>query len=132
MSKSNYLENAILDHILGGPDFTRPATVYVSLHTADPTDAGTGTEVSGNGYARVAVTNNATNWPAASSGAKSNGTTITFPTATGSWGTVSHFGIWDAATNGNLLYHGALNASKAIADGDTASFGVGDLDITED
>jgi hypothetical protein len=78
------------------------------------------------------VTNNGTNWPAASGGAKSNGAAITFPQATASWGTVTHFGILDAATSGNLLCWGALSASKTIDAGDTPSFAAGELDITLD
>jgi hypothetical protein len=135
-SKSNYLENAILDHVLGGGDFTRPATVYVALFTDSNTqtqrDAGTVTEVAGSAYARVAVTNNATNWPAASGGSKSNGTAITFPTPTGSWGTVTAFGLYDASTAGNLLYHGDLTASQAVASGNTVSFAVAALVVSED
>ena len=132
MSKSNYLEDEILDHVLGGGDYTRPATVYVALHTSDPTDADTGTEVSGGSYARVSMTNNATNWPASSGGTKSNGTAVTFPTASANWGTVTHFGIYDAATSGNLLYHGALSQSKSVENGDTAEFAIGEIDISED
>ena len=131
-SKSNYLEDEILDHVLGGADYTRPATVYIALYTAAPTDAGGGTEVTGGSYDRVDVTNNATNWPAASGGAKSNGTEITFPTATANWGTVVAFGIHDANTAGNLLFWADLTTSKTINTGDTAKFAVGDIDITED
>jgi len=131
-SKSDYLENKVLDHVLGGGDYTRPATVYVALYTAAPSDAGGGTEVSGGSYARVAVTNNSTNFPAASGGAKSNGTEITFETATASWGTVVAFGIFDAATAGNLLLWADLTTNKTIDSGDTAKFAVGDLDYTED
>jgi hypothetical protein len=131
--KSDYLENAILDHILGGGDYTRPATVYIALFTTAPVDAGTGgTEVSGNNYSRASVTNNNTNWPAASSGSKSNGTTITFPTASGSWGTIVAFGIYDASTSGNLLYYGSLSTAQVIANGNTLSFSAGNLTITED
>ena len=131
-SKSDYLENKLLDHVLGGADYTRPATVYVALYTVAPTDAGGGTEVSGGAYARVTVTNNATNFPAASGGAKSNGTEIIFPEATASWGTVVALAILDAAAAGNFLYWADLTTSKAIASGDTAKFAVGDLDIAED
>ena len=130
-SKSDYLENKLLDHVLGGGDYSRPATVYVALYTVAPTDAGGGTEVSGGSYARVAVTNNATNWPAASGGAKSNGTEIAFPTATADWGTVVAFAILDAASGGNFLYWADLTASKTVSNGDTASFAVGELDVTE-
>jgi len=131
-SKSNYLELKVLDHVLGGGDYTRPAKVYVALYTAAPTDAGGGTEVSGGDYARVEVVNNATNFPAASEGAKSNGTKITFAEATASWGTVVAFGILDAAESGNLLLWAGLTANKTIDSGDTAEFAVGDLDYTED
>jgi len=132
MSKSDYLENALLDHVLGGGDYTRPATVYIALYTAAPTDAGGGTEVSGGGYARKAVTNDATNWPAAAGGSKSNGTAIAFPTATADWGTVVAFGLFDASSGGSLLYWGALSASQSIPNGATASFAVGTLTVLED
>jgi len=131
-SKSDYLEDEILDHVLGGGDYTRPAKVYVALYTEAPSDAGGGTEVSGGSYARVEVTNNATNWPAASDGEKSNGTEITFETATDSWGTVVAFGILDADEEGNLLLWATLTANKTIDSGDTAKFAVGDLTYTED
>ncbi|MBA7580220.1 hypothetical protein ES708_22111 [subsurface metagenome] len=131
-SKSDYLENKQLDHVLGGPDYSRPATVYVALYTIAPTDAGGGTEVSGGGYARVAVTNNATNWPAAAGGAKSNGTPITFPQATADWGTVVAFAILDAPTAGNFLYWADLTESRPIVTGITAIFLVGAINLTED
>lgn len=131
-SKSNYLELEVLDHVLGGGDYTRPATVWLALYTVTPSDAGGGTEVSGGAYARKAVTNNATNWPAAAAGAKSLGTDQTFVQATASWGTVTQFGIFDAATAGNLLFWGDLTASKQIGSGDTAKFASGSITITED
>ncbi|MBA7540642.1 hypothetical protein ES705_32941 [subsurface metagenome] len=131
-SKSDYLENEILDHVLGGADYARPATVYVALYTVAPTDAGGGTEVSGAGYARVAVTNNATNWPAAAGGEKSNGTEIEFAQAEADWGEVVAFAILDALSNGNFLYWADLTTPKTIGSDDTAKFGVGDLAITED
>lgn len=131
-SKSDYLENQILDHILGGPDYTRPATVYIALFTAAPNDAGGGTEVTGGDYARVAVTNNATQWPAASGGGKANGEDITFPTATASWGTVVAFAIFDDPTAGNMLFWSTLSVNKTITTGDSAKFAAGDIAITED
>lgn len=131
-SKSDFLELELLDHVLGNAAYTAPATVYVALYTVAPTDAGGGTEVSGGSYARVAVTNNDTNWPAAAAGAKANGTEITFPTATADWGEVVAFAILDAETVGNFLYWGDLTTSKTVNNGDTAKFAVGDLDITED
>lgn len=131
-SKSDYLELKVLDHILGGGDYARPATVYIALFNVSPSDAGGGTEVSGPSYARKSVTNNATNFPAAAAGSKSNGTQISFAQATGSWGTVVAFAIFDASTAGNMLYWGAISPSKTFDNGDTAVFEVGDLVITED
>jgi hypothetical protein len=113
--------------------------VYIALSTAAYSDAATGsalTEVgAGVGYVRLAVTNNTTNWPVASGtspATKSNGTAFTFAAATGSWGTVTSFYIVDASSAGNVLYGGDLTASKAIASGDTATFAVGAITITED
>jgi len=125
---SNYLENEILDHVLGTGSFTSPATVYVGLFTSDPTDAGSGTEASGSGYAREAAS-----FGAASSGSASNDAEINFGAPSGgNWGTITHFGIFDASTSGNLLIHGALTASKATADGDPVTFAIGALTITAD
>lgn len=137
-SKSDYLEKAILDFLLGAVSLSSPGTIYVALSTAAYSDAATGTsmtEVSGGSYARVAVTNNTTNWPVAtgtSPATKANGTSITFPTATGSWGTVTAFYLVDAATVGNILYGGDLTASKTIGSGDTATFAASAITITED
>ena len=133
-SKSDYLENQLLDLVLGdGGTFSHLATVYVALYTVTPSDSGGGTEVTGGSYSRVAVTNDATNFPDASGGAKANGTAITFPTPTANWGTIVAFAILDASTAGNLLYWGAITPNKTVNNGDPApSFAVGDLDITED
>jgi len=140
-SKSDYLEKKILDYLLGNVTDFRSSTVYIALSTAAYSDASTGasmTEVSNsNAYARVAVTNDATNWPAAtgtSPASKSNGAAFTFPAATGSWGTVTSFYIVDSGTYGagNVLYGGDLTASKAIASGDTATFASSAITITED
>jgi hypothetical protein len=126
--KSDYLENKILDHVLRNTAYTSPTTVYVGLYTAAPTDAGGGTEVSGNGYAREAAT-----FSVASGGATANSADITFDTPTGpGWGLVTHFGIFDALTTGNLLYWAALSASKTINAADVVKFLAGELDVTED
>lgn len=130
-SKANYYENAVLN-VLGGTSITAPATVYVALFTATPGEAGPGTEVTGGSYARKAVTNNATNWPASTAGSKSNGTDITFVTPTASWGTVTSFGIFDAATSGNCFYYGDLALPKAVASGEVFAFLAGNIVITED
>ena len=124
---SDYYENQIIDHMLRAVAFTPPATVYVALFTAAPTDAGGGTEVSGGAYARQAVT-----LSAASAGATSNSADITFPAATANWGTVVALGLFDALTVGNLLMWTNLDVSKAVNSGDTAKFNTGDLDITFD
>lgn len=131
-SKSDYLENKLLDHVLGNVAYSAPATVHVALYTTAPTDAGGGVEVSGGSYVRKAVTNNLTNWPEAAGGAKANGTEIAFPVATADWGKVVAFAILDAESAGNFLYWGDLAAEKTVKDGDTAKFAVGDLEITED
>lgn len=119
-------ENIMLDRLLGSGT---PASVDVALYTAPPTDAGGGTEVSGGSYARVAVTNDATNWPPAAGAQKSNGTVITWPAATASWGTISHFAIFDGAT---LMVWGAIGTAKLISSGETAQFNAGTLIITCD
>lgn len=132
---SNYLENALLQEVFNNANFSPPAT-YVALYTADPTDAGTGTEVSGGSYARVLVnpsSGGSPKWNAATADAPGyvvdNANDVTFPTATGSWGTVTHFGILDASTSGNLLFHGALDASKSVGVGDIFKFAAGDLNL---
>lgn len=121
---SNYLENALINATLRNTSYTSPATVYLGLYTSDPTDADTGTEVSGNGYARQAIT-----FGAPSDGVSTNSAAIEFPQATGSWGTVAYVGIRDASTSGNLLFHTALDASKAIATGDVFRIAIGSLSV---
>ena len=122
---SNYLETALITATLRNTSYTSPATVYVGLHTADPTDAGTGTEVSGGSYARTSVT-----FGAPSNGTSTNSAAVEFPQATGNWGTVSHIGIWDASSSGNLLYHTALDTSKTIETGDIFKIASGSLSVT--
>lgn len=132
---TDYLEAALLDHILGGPDYERPSSVYVALSTTAPDDDGSGfTEPAGGGYARVAVTNNATNWPAAEGDptTKSNGDVIAFPQATDAWGTVTHFGIFDDTTGGNLLMSGPLDNPREVLFGDLVSFLAGEIKVTLD
>ena len=129
-SMSDYLEDAVLNHIFGKSSYT-PPTIYVGLSTADPLDDGSGlAEPSGGSYARVATS--ASDWTTASGGSISNANEITFPQATGDWGTITHFALFDAATGGNMLYHGALTTSKNPTAGDTASFAPGDLTVTQD
>ena len=123
---SDYLEVALLNATLNGTAFTAVNNPYVSLHTADPTDAGTGTEVSGGSYARTAAS-----FATASgtSGLVATDADVTFPTATASWGTVGWIGLWDAASGGNMLYHTALDTSKTIDSGDIFKITTGNLTV---
>lgn len=121
---STYLANKLLDHSLRNVSFTPPTAVYVALYTSDPTAADTGTEVSGGGYARQQVTFNV-----ASGGQITNNSDIIFPTATASWGTITHIGIRDAATGGNLLYFSTLSIPKTIDAGDQLKIPAGQLVI---
>ena len=122
---SNYLENALINATLRNTSYTSPSTVYLALYTSDPTDADTGTEVTGNGYERQSIT-----FGSPSNGVSTNTAAIEFPQATGSWGTVAYVGIRDASTSGNLLFHTALDASKAIATGDVFRVAIGSLSVT--
>lgn len=133
---STYWSNHLLDLILGATAFTAPATVYMALFTASPGAAGSVTnEASGGSYARVAITNNTTNFPNSSGGVKSNGTTITFATATSTGYSagvnMTDAALWDSlSASTNELYFGTLTTAKPILNGDTASFGVGALTVT--
>lgn len=122
---SNYLEGALINATLRNTSYTSPAVVYLALYTSDPTDADTGTEVTGNGYARQAIT-----FGAPSNGVSTNSAAIEFPQATGSFGTVTHVGIRDALTTGNLLFHTPLDASKTIATGDVFRVAIGSLSVS--
>lgn len=117
---SDYLERELRKHIFRTGTFAKPSALYVALFTSDPTDAGTGTEVSGGGYTRIACNPGDANWTAASAtdGITTNAVAITFPQPSAAWGTVTHFGIFDAATGGNLLLHGPLIASRVVGPGD--------------
>ena len=126
MSFSNYLETEILDHVFGGNAYTAPATLYVGLYTSAPSDAGGGTELSGDGYARQTATFTVTGDTA------SNGAAIEYATATASWGTVTHIGVFDAVSGGNLLVYGTLTTSKLVDSGDVFRIPTGDLDISLD
>lgn len=138
---SDFLENKLIDQLFRGQAAPTTTTLYVGLLTAAPSDSGGGTEVSGNSYARVAVTSSLANWAGTQSagsttassgtgGQTSNNAAITFPTPSGTWGTVTHFGIYDATTGGNLLFWGALTISKTINQSDTVTFPAASLSIT--
>ena len=129
-SFSNFWEDKILNHIFGKNNYS-PPTIYVALSTADPLEDGSGlAEPVGNAYARVETS--ASDWNTASGGSLDNANDIIFPKSTGSWGTITHFALFDAETNGNLLANGALNQSKAVDSSYTAIFDAGDLNISMD
>ena len=122
---STYLEDALINATLRNTSYTSPSVVYLGLYTSDPTDADTGTEVTGGSYARQAIT-----FGAPSDGVTSNTAAIEFPQATANWGTVGWIGIEDALTGGNLLYHSPLDASKTIQSGDIFKIAIGSLSVT--
>lgn len=124
---SNYLENALLDHVLRNTSYVSPTTVYVGLYTSDPADDNSGTEVSGGSYARQVL-----NVTTASGGIVTSSADVTFPQATGSWGTISHIGLLDAVTSGNLLMHTPLTTSRVIETGDVLKISTGSLTASLD
>lgn len=126
MSFTNYLEDAVLDHVFGGNAYSAPSTLYVGLFTAAPSDTGGGTEVSGGGYARqtATFTVSGTNPTEAT-----NSAAIDYPTATADLGTITHVGVFDALTSGNLLAYASVSTSKTINTGDVLRIPAGDLDI---
>ena len=127
MSFTTYLENKVLDHVLGTTAYTAPATAYIGLFTSATNGAGSGTEVSGGSYVRKAMA-----FDASSSGATDNTSAVEFATATASWGTISHTAIYDAVSGGNMLAQTALTASKTIGTGDVFRFQAGEFDVTLD
>lgn len=124
---SNYLENKLLDHVLRNVSYTSPSTVYVGLYTSDPTDANTGTEVSGGSYARQSIS-----VTTASGGIVTSSADVTFPQATASWGTITHLGLSDAITSGNLLMHSSVTTSKSVDSGDVVKINTGSLTVSID
>lgn len=130
MSFSNYTENALLEHIVGRTAFSAPIA-YIALSTSDPGESGSGiAEPSGNGYARV--TTSASTWGAAVGGVIQNVLDIAFPQATGNWGTITYFAIFDALSGGNMLGSGALQTPKPVGTNDIMKFVAGDLALTLD
>ena len=122
---SDYAENKVLDVLGANATFTAPSNVYLGLSTGSLGDDNSGTELTGNNYSRVSVS-----FGAAASGTMSNDSAIEFAAATGSWGSVSHWGLYDAASSGNLLVHGSFTTAKTIGSGDVLKVATGDLDIT--
>lgn len=128
-SLSNYGEGALLDHLFGLAAMTQP-TLYIAVSTADPTEAGTGTaEPIGNGYARI--TTAPTDW-SRTGNIVDNVTELSFPEATGTWGTLTHIAIYDALTAGNMIAYAVLGTSKAIGANETLRFPAGNITFTMD
>ena len=120
------LENKMLDHLLKTTPFVVPTDIYIELYTVAPTDAGGGTPASGGSYARKVCNT----WDGAAGGATANTGAITFVQATGDWGTILAFALFDAITGGNFLAWADLTVNKDILNGDTAEFAAGELDVT--
>ena len=127
MSFTNAFETTVLQFALTTTSVTRPTNWYIALFTSDPTETGAaGTEVTGGSYARTAVTFSVSGNLGTNSGA------VEFPACTADWGTITHLGVMDASSSGNMLVHAALTTSKVIATGDVFRIPTGDLDITLD
>lgn len=134
---SDYLENKLIDHVFRGTAYTAPANIYVALYTSSCSDSAGGTEVSGGSYARVAVATGGSTWAntqasgtgvsSGTGGTTSNSSAVTYTTPSAGWGVVTHVGLLDASTSGNLLVCSALSASKTINSGDSVSFPGGSL-----
>lgn len=126
MSFSNTFETRVLTWVFTSSSATRPTAWYVALFTTNPAEDASGTEVSGGGYARQSATFTVSGNTASNSGA------IEYPTATAGYGTVSHVGVFDASSGGNLIAYAALTTSKTIDTGDVLRIPADDLDITLD
>lgn len=137
---TNWMENKLIDQIFRGQAYSFPATLYIGLFNTNPTDSTAGTEVSGTGYGRIAVTSNMSNWAGTqgagtttastgTTGTTSNNAAITFGTpGAGGWSTINGVGIFDAVSGGNLLMYSALTTPKTVNYGDAApSFAINAL-----
>ena len=130
---SNYLENAVMNNLLGQAAIPAIPNLYFALLTAGVDDAGAGgTEVGGAGYSRVNLANNTTNFPTISgtNGTKTNATAIAWPTAAASWGTVSHYAVYSSSSGGNLLFYGSLDSAKVIGTGDAFTVPAGSFTLS--
>jgi hypothetical protein len=138
---TNTAENRLTDHVIRGEPLSLPASWHIGLFTADPGETGVGTEVSGGSYARVAVARSLTAFSGTqgagttvastgSGGRSSNNAAIVFPAATASWGTVTHIGIFDAATGGTMWFYGPLAAPSVINSGSVFEMLANQLGIT--
>ena len=139
MSLSNYSEEKVLDHIFRNGEVSdwTDFDLYIGLATAQGTDGDTLSEltIGTDSYARVQINAHSTgtnSFDAAANGAITSDAQITFPEATGNWGTITHIGIWDESSAGNLIAWGALSTSKLVESGDTFIITAGNLTITLD
>lgn len=126
MPKSQYLDNAMVNAVLRDVPYTSPTTVYIALYTTAPVSTGGGVEVTGGSYARQPST-----WTSPTVGVVANVADIVFPIASADWGTVVAWAILDAASAGNMLYFGALGASRTVLDTTQVKFPAGQLIVTE-
>ena len=124
---SDHAENLLLNFLMTTGTATRPTSWYIALFTSAPNDAGGGTELSGNGYSRQSVS-----WDTASGtgGTTANSGAVSFTASGSGFGTVTHIGVFDASSSGNLLWHGAIDTAKSVASGDVLQFAAGAIDLT--
>ena len=124
---SDHAENLLLNWLMTTGSATRPTQWFVALFSSAPNDAGGGTEISGNGYSRQSVS-----WDTASGtgGTTANSGAVSFTASGSGFGTVTHIGIFDASSSGNLLWHGAMDTAKSVASGDVLQFAAGAIDLT--
>lgn len=126
MSASNYLEDALLNATLGNVSYTTPATVYTALYSVAPTDSTAGTELSGSGYSRQATAFSVT------SGVATNSANVTFGPASATWSPAVAWSVTDSASGGNILYYGNLNTTQVVLNGNSLTFGIGNVSVTMD
>jgi hypothetical protein len=124
---SDYAEKLVLDWLMTTGSATRPTDWYVALYTAAPSDSGGGTEVSTGGYARQAVTFAAASSPG---GTTDNSTTVSFTASGDNYGSVSHIGLFDAVSGGNLICHGSMTSPNNVDDAETLEFSIGNIDLS--
>ena len=128
-SASNWLEEAILNYFFRNQSVAQPTALYLALYINDPTDADTGTEVSGGAYARQQVTFGAPT-QTGDKGVITNNQKIEFPIATDDWGQISHWGIRSAQTGGNLLCRGSFSRVENVQTGNRFTIETGNLQVT--
>lgn len=127
MSLSDVLEKKLVDHLTGAASYTAPATLYLGLYSATPSDTGGGTELTGNGYARQAVT-----FAAYAANAAESSNAPVFTAAGGNWANATHVGLFDASTGGNMLWYAAMTAAEQVNDGGTITFSAGAITLSLD